>query len=129
MTYSVITGEINYNVLYIVAGAKSVIYNSVTYLTGQQFRGVQGVRSFTYSGAGTQALYEVFELTASVIEYAESGSDLPVYADETLIRGFTIEYELTDAEKSVRETTKITGFSIELIDYPFYSFEIVETSI
>ncbi|HWZ35390.1 MAG TPA: hypothetical protein VNW51_04485 [Mucilaginibacter sp.] len=129
MAYSIITGEINYNVLYVVGGTQSVVYNSITYTTGQQFRGVPNVRTFTYSGTGTQAVYEILELWEGSLEYVGSGVDQPSYPDVITISGFAVEYSLNDAEKIVQETTKIQGFAIELIDYPFYSFEIFETRL
>ncbi|MFD2870849.1 hypothetical protein ACFS5N_00125 [Mucilaginibacter ximonensis] len=129
MAYNVITGEINYNTLYFVGGEKSVIYNSVTYTTGQLFRGISNIKSFTYSGVGTQALYEVTEISGGGVEYVDTSANLFTFPDLASIQGLAIEYLLADAEKTVQETTKIRGFAIELIDYPFYSFSIIETHL
>lgn len=126
MAYQVVSGEISTGVLYSVAGAQSVTYNSVTYATGQQFRGVTNVKTFTYPGSGTQELNEVFEFAGSGVVFIQDGNDNPLFSDVTLLKGMAIEFALNDAEKIVNEVTKIQGFALELIDYPFYSFAVVE---
>lgn len=129
MSYNVVSGDIVNGALYYVAGSQSVIYNSSTYTTGQQFRGVPGVRTFTYSGSGTQIVYEVSELRGAAIEFSEVSQDQPIYPETTIFKGFAVEFELNDDEKKVQETTRLTGFGVEFIDYPFYSFEITETRL
>ncbi|MDB5011506.1 MAG: hypothetical protein JWQ06_2295 [Mucilaginibacter sp.] len=90
------------------------------------FRGVPGITTFTYSGTGTQIVNEVTEFRGGGIELIENAVDIPAFADITLLKGIAVEFALNDAEKKVNEVTKITGFALELIDYPFYSFEIIE---
>lgn len=126
MSYIVNSGDIKYGILYQVDGMQSVVYNGITYDTGERFRGILNIKIFTYSGIGSQALSEVSEFTAGSILYAENSIDQPVYKEFTKLAGCTIEYSLNDAEKTVRETTKIRGFAVELVDYPFYSFDIIE---
>lgn len=127
MGYNIVSGEIASGALYYVAGTQSVVYNTSTYTTGQFFRGVPGIRVFTYSGTGTQSVNEIPELRGLSIEYVEVSADEPVYPETTAFKGFAIEYELNNDEKIVLETTKLTGFGLEFIDYPFYAFEIAET--
>lgn len=129
MAYIVVSGEIQGGLLYYVAGGQSVIYNSTTYNTGQYFRGAAGVKTFTYSGTGTMELNEVAELRGSATEYVEVSNDQPVYLETTVLKSFGIEYELNEAEKIVNEVTVIRGFALELIDYPFFSFEITENRL
>lgn len=130
MAYTILNGEICAGTLYEILGDQSVIYNSNTYTTGQRFRGILGSPNFTYSGTGTQILTEITELIGGAIEYSENVVDLPInFPETTIFFGGAIEYELTEAEKIVQETTKITGFAIEFIDYPFYSFQITETRL
>jgi hypothetical protein len=127
--YVILTGQIEPGVLYINAGAQSVVYASNTYSTGQTFRGVYNNTSFTYTGSGTQIVNEVCEFSGGDIEFNETYSDEPVFADATILKGFNIEYQLNSAEEIVNETTKITGFDLELLDYPFYGFQITKRLI
>lgn len=129
MAINISSGEIQANVLYKVVGAQSVIYNTITYTTGQVFRGVAGVTIFSYLGSGTQAVNEVPELQAGAISFAVNGLDQPVFSEVTKISGMALEFELTSAEKVFNEVTTIKGFAVELIDYPFYSFMITETRL
>jgi len=129
MAYNVVSGDIITGVLYYVAGGKSVVYNTLTYTTGQYFRGVNNITTFTFSGTGSGEINEVTELRGAAFELVGVSGDQPVFPDVTELKGFAIEYELNDAEKVVNEVTKITGFALELIDYPFYSFEITETRL
>ncbi|MES2060822.1 MAG: hypothetical protein V4456_02820 [Bacteroidota bacterium] len=126
MTYLVVSGEVTPGGLYVVSGSQSVTYNSITYITDEKFRGVGGIKTFMYSGTGTQAVYEIQEITGGGIEYMGTSVDRSGYPEATLILGVAVEFDLTEAEKIVNEVTNINGFSIELIDYPFYSFEITE---
>jgi hypothetical protein len=123
MNYNVLTGDIIPFYLYVVAGGKSIIYDSVTYSTGQRFRGVQGVETFTYSGAGSQILNQVSELQSLSLEYLDS----PIFPESTTMKGFAVEYEINKAEYTVTDVTVIKGFALEMTDFPFYVFEITET--
>jgi len=124
--FNITSGNIVAGVLYTVYGAQSVVYNGTTYTTGQRFRGVLGVTTFTFSGTGTQLVYEVLEFTGFAIELTEASLDLPVFTDATLLNGFALEFAQNANDISFNDTTQIAGFSLELIDYPFYSFEIAE---
>ena len=114
-------------VLYIVAGTQSVIYSGTTYTTNQEFRGVSGVTGFTFTGSGTQLVYEVLELFDSGVEFQTNSTDYPNFTDTTVISGFTVEFSLNLSEEIVPDMTEITGFDIELVAYPFYAFSIIET--
>jgi hypothetical protein len=129
MAYQILSGEIQPNALYEVVGTQSVIYNFIGYSTGQRFKGIRAIKTFTYSGSGTQEVNEVFQLLGGTIEYVETSIDNTSFADKTLLKGMSVEFALNDAEKVKSEVTKIKGFSIEVIDYPFYSFEIIETRL
>ena len=129
MAYSVLSGEILNGALYYVSGAQSVIYDTVTYTTGRYFKGVPGITEFTYSGSGTKELNVVTEIAGAGVELVGVDVDNPVFTERTIFNGFAIEYEMNEAEKAVNEVTKIAGFALELIDYPFYSFEITETKL
>jgi hypothetical protein len=129
MAYQISSGEIAPGVLYLVIGEQSVTYNSATYIQGQVFRGIIGAKTFTYSGLGSQGVNEVLELSTFAVEYIENSIDQPLYTGTTLLKGMSIELTLNDSEKTVPETTKIQGFALELIDYPFFSFEITEIRI
>lgn len=128
MFYNVPTNSIEGNVLYVVAGQQSVIYSGLTYNTSQNFRGINGVTGFTYTGTGTTIVYEVEELRGSGLVFKENLVDKPIsFPDITMLNGFSIEFELNNNEKIVQDITIINGFSIELENYPFYAFQIVET--
>lgn len=130
MDFNVTSGNIQANVLYIVIGAQSVTYNSITYTTGQTFRGINGITTYTLSGGiGSVELDEVLELFGNRISFKENSIDQPVNTDITMLNGFSIEFDLNDAEKIVNEVTTLKGFGIELLDYPFYAFEITETRL
>lgn len=124
--YNVPSGEIQQGVLYTVAGTKSVVYNGITYATGVNFRGVVGITTFTFSGAGTELLYEETELKAGSLTFELSYPDIAFPSLTTVLSGTAIEFDLTQEEKVVQELTRLTGMAIELIDYPFYSFVINE---
>ncbi|WP_454801788.1 hypothetical protein [Mucilaginibacter phyllosphaerae] len=129
MQYNITSGEICTDVLYYVAGEKSVIYNLKTYFSGEYFRGINNVTTFNYSGIGSQELYEVAEFKGFALEYIEGNYDQPIYPEVTNLLGGAIEFELTESEKKVNEVTVINAFALELIDSPFYSFEIIETRL
>jgi hypothetical protein len=130
-SYPIVSGEVQPGVLYsIVASTPSngtVTYNGVTLAVGAMFRGVVGVASYTSSGVAT--VNEVLELIGGSVEISLNNIDIPNFEDTTRITGIGVEYELSQEEKVVQDVTEIKGFSIELIDYPFYSFEITETRL
>ncbi|GAA4093106.1 hypothetical protein [Mucilaginibacter panaciglaebae] len=125
MNYAIVSGEIESDKLYYVVDA-SVIYNSATYTIGQYFRGITGVNTFSYTGAGINDVNEVLEFLGAGVEYEANSTAVSISEKLTEIWGFNIEFVLTEAEKIIPETTKILGFAVELIDYPFYSFAITE---
>lgn len=124
--FNIVSGKIQQGVLYLVYGAQSVTYNGTTYTTGQYFRGVLGITTYTFSGSGTQLVYETFEARGCVIEYIEDFSDLPVFVDATKLSGFAIEYTQGANDIAFNDETVLNGFTMELLDYPFYSFAITE---
>lgn len=125
--YNIVSGAIERGVLYIVYGAQSAIYNGTTYTTGQTFRGIASVSAYTFSGSGTQFVYEVLELAGTSIEFVENLIDkAAVYPDTTVLNGFAIEFKQNAKDIVFDDVTVLNGFAIELIDYPFYSFEIIE---
>jgi GDSL-like Lipase/Acylhydrolase family len=126
MKYNVLDGEIQAGVLYKVAGEQSVEYDSVTYITDQTFRGVDGVVNFTYLGFGTQILNEILEFRGGSIEFLLNPEEQVTDDGPTVLKGMAIEFDLNEAEKIVQEVTEIKGMALELIDYPFYSFMITE---
>lgn len=127
--FNIVSGKIQQGVLYLVYGMQSVTYNGTTYTTGQYFRGVIGVTTYTFSGSGTQSVYETFEAMGFAIEYVEDFSDLPVFADATKLSAFAIEYTQSSIDIAYNDVTILNGFTIELLDYPFYSFAITETRL
>ena len=124
--YNISSGNILGGVLYIVWGTNSVIYNGTTYMSGQVFRGVPSITNFTFSGSGTQLVYEVLELQGAALEFSENGLDQPIYSTTTTLNGFAIEYVQNANDISFNDKTILNAFSMELLDYPFYSFQITE---
>ncbi|WP_443937099.1 hypothetical protein [Pedobacter sp. MW01-1-1] len=122
--YSVVSGELLNGVLYTVAGEQSVVYNGATYSAGQSFRATS-VKTFTYSGAGTQLLYEVTEITGFALELVQDPADAQFEAAAPVLYGFALEFELNDADKVFNETTEIKGFALELVDFPIFVFNII----
>jgi len=129
MAYLIVSGEIQAGVRYFVAGSQSIIYNGNTYGSGQYFQGVSGVFTFTYLGSGTQLIYEVSELVGAAVVYSIDSVDDPVYPDTLSLNAMSLEMELTEGEKIINETTAIRGFAVELIDYPFYCFDVIEVRL
>jgi len=127
--YNIASGYIEQGVLYIVYGTQNVTYNGITYTNGQTFRGIAGVAAFTFSSIGTQLVYEVLELDGADIEYAENALDAPIFPDATMLNGFAIEYMQNANDIVFIDVTVLNGFAMELLDYPFYSFAIIETRI
>lgn len=127
--FNITSGNIRDGVLYLVYGAQSVTYNGSTYVTGQTFRGILSIENFTFAGTGTQLVYEILELRGALIIYDENFSDLPDFADVTLLSGFTIEYQQNENDLIFNDITTLKGFAIELLDFPFYSFMINETRL
>ena len=58
---NITSGNIKAGVLYLVYGTQSVIYNGSIYSNGQVFRGISSITTFTFSGSGTQLVYEIQE--------------------------------------------------------------------
>lgn len=83
MAYNVPTNAIEANFLYVNIGAQDVVYNSITYTTGQVFTGVSGIATFTYSGSGSQIVNEVEIFKGGNIEFVNN-VDISVYP-ETLV--------------------------------------------
>lgn len=118
---TIISGDIQYGMLYSVSGA-SITYNGNTVTSGSTFRGVAGFKTFT--GAGVVDV--VFEFAGGAIEVVETSEDLPVFSDITTMYGMAIEFALNEEEKIVRYITTIYGMAIELIDFPLYAFQITK---
>jgi len=125
MAYTIDSGNIQAGVLYRVFGSPATVtYNGTTYNSGDAFRGAAGVTTFTTTGSAT--VQEVLELAGSGAAYVPNGLDQPVYTDILQLQGMSVTFELAPEEMVVNETTRLQGFALELIDYPFYSFEITE---
>lgn len=127
--FNIVSGNIKAGVLYLVYGAQSVTYNGTTYTTGQSFRGVLAVTTYTFSGSGTQLVYELVEERGASISYEENALDNPVFSDTTKFSGFAIEYQQNANDIVFNDVTALKGFAMELLDYPFYCFAITETRI
>ncbi len=110
--------------MYLIYGTQSVTYNAITYTTGQQFRGISGVATFTFSGSGTQLVYESMEIKGAAITYNENALDTSVFTENIILSGATIEFLQNANDIHFNDATIMNGFAIELIDYPFYSFQI-----
>lgn len=127
--YNITSGNILRDILYLVYGTQSVIYNGTTYVAGQTFRGVSSITAFTFSGTGTQLVYEVMELKGANIIFDENTLDNPISSDITKLSDFAIEYQQNTNDITFNDITTLKGFAIELLDFPFYSFEVTETRI
>lgn len=128
MAFTIDSGNIQPGVLYRVFGSSATVtYEGTTYPENDTFRGVAGAANFTAAGGAT--VQEVLELSGGEAEFMVNGADQPVFAETLLLQGMAVEFELTPAEMVVNETTRLQGFALELIDYPFYSFEVTETRL
>jgi hypothetical protein len=128
MAYNIDSGKIQGGVLYQVYGSSGTLtYNGAVYAPGGTFRGVKD--TVTFSQSGDTVLQEVTELSGVGTAFVQDSEDLPVFADKAELRGAAIAFELSQEEQVVNETTRIQGFALELIDYPFFSFEITETRL
>ncbi|QHS56057.1 hypothetical protein GWR56_11125 [Mucilaginibacter sp. 14171R-50] len=125
MAYKVLSGELVLGVLYYISGSQSVIYDSSIYNSGLYFR-AGTLKTYSYTGVGSQEVNEVAEIRGLALEYFEIRSDQPNYNESTIFKGFSLEYDLNEAEKTVNETTKIQSCAIELTDYPFFALSITE---
>jgi len=123
--FNIPVNAIQAGMLYKVVGDQSVTYNSILYATGATFRGVSGVTTFTYSGAGTQIVAQLIEFYGAGIEYITDATDLPLFPETTVLRGFAVEFIQSGADIQVRETTMISGFAVEYVDFPIYAFQIL----
>lgn len=128
--YNISSGEIQEGVLYRVLGDQSVAYNGTTYHSGEAFRGFNGVIDFSFEGTGIQLIIEVLEIRSIAVEF-ETVMELPKFEGEGIeIKGMSLEFELNEAEKITPQApTTLMGASIELIDYPYYAFQITETRL
>lgn len=124
--YNVAIDEIQANVLYKVIGEQSVTYDGIDYNTGDTFRGVQDITVFEYFGTGTQFVTELTELYGGALMFEQTIEDRAFPFEETGIKGMAIVFELNEAEKIVQEVTRLTGMSITLEDYPFYTYVITQ---
>jgi hypothetical protein len=128
MAYNIDSGNIQAGVLYQVYGSSGTLtYNSIVYTPGETFRGVTGTGTFSHSG--DTVLQEVTELSGTGAAFVQDSADLPVFAEKAELCGAAITFDLSPEEQIVNETTRIQGFALELIDYPFFSFEITETRL
>lgn len=131
MGFNIVSGSIEPKVLYLVVGVQSVTYNGTTYTTGQTFLGISGVTTYTLSGGiSTAEVDEVTKYLGFSLEIRPNSIDLPtIFPEITVLSGFAIEFNLNKSEQITQEVTQISGFTIELVDYPFYGFEIIETRL
>jgi len=128
MAFTIDSGNIQPGFLYRVFGSSATVsYNGATYNENDTFRGVAGAANFTVSGGAT--VQEVLELAGGDAVFGVNGADEPVFPENLMLQGMAVEFELTPAEMVVNETTRLQGFALELIDYPFYSFEVTETRL
>jgi len=128
MAYTIVSGDVAANVLYLVNGASgSVTYNGTTITAGNTFRGVATVTTFTTTGSAT--VIEVSELTGGAAEFKSNLLDWTAYPDISELYGMSIEYTLTSAEKVVHDQTFISGASIEYTEPVQYSFAITESRL
>lgn len=126
--YSVESGQIMPNILYKVIGDEKVIYNDREYITGELFRGIDGIKEFVFTGNGVGLLTEISEIKAGTLLFRQTHSDLIFPLETTGITGMAIQFKLTEAEKIVKENTKLQGMAINFKDLPFYTYFINETS-
>ncbi|WP_183573850.1 hypothetical protein HDF18_08490 [Mucilaginibacter sp. X5P1] len=125
--YNIISGDIQYNVLYLVSGTQSVTYNGTIYSEGQTFRGIAGID--TYMPEIGAAVVEVLELAGGAIEYALNQLDRPRFSEKLIFRGMAIEFGINKIDdRDYGETTTLTGSAIEL-DTVAFSFAITETRL
>jgi hypothetical protein len=128
MAYNIDSGKIQARVLYQVYGSSGTLtYAGTVYTPGETFRGIAGTG--TFSQTGDTVLQEVTELSGTGAAYVQDSADLPAFTEKAELRGAAIAFELSQEEQVVNETTRIQGFALELIDYPFFSFEITETRL
>lgn len=119
MAYNITSGNIVQTVLYRVTGEQSVTYNTVTYNTGQEFRGVSGVTTYTFSGSGTQEVLEVPEIRSVSIqtEYVEFAFGAPVVSDRVEVKSISIQMEQNKPD--FPDQTQIKSISISIEDVKF----------
>jgi hypothetical protein len=116
-TYTITSGQIQTGILYQVNGQQTVTYNGGTYAPGTQFRGVQGVATFTYSGTGLQSVTEVWELQSIGIGFVENALDYPVFPGQTALNSFSVQVVQNKSDLKATDTTTINSFSVELKDW------------
>lgn len=112
--YNVPTNAIVPYLLYVNAGEQDVVYNSETYTTGQTFEGVGGVSSFSYSGSGSQIVYEIEVLKGSSVEFRTLPTDAD-YSDAEEFIEADIEFLLNKNEQLVLDPQSLKGGGVEFV--------------
>jgi len=111
---SIISGQIVAGAKYLVTGEQSVNYNGHQYTTGQNFRGVINVKTFTWSGSGTQGLEEICEMKGANILFEPNFVDKRDYRfnEPMKLKGFSVLFEMNDSDKRYLDKTRIFGASV-----------------
>lgn len=125
MAYIITSGQIQDGVLYLVNGQQSVVYNGNTYAPGAQFRGVQGVSTFTYSGSGTQSVTESVELKCFSIGLVQNALDYTYPAVQTVLNAFSVQVVQNKSDLKATDTTTINSFAVEMKDWPGFASAII----
>jgi len=125
MAYVIVSGQIQDGVLYLVNGQQSVTYNGSTYAPSSQFRGVQGVSTFTYSGSGTQSVTEMVELKCFHVSFVQNGLDYKPTNPTTVLNSFKIEVVQNKSDLKATDTTQINSFSVEMKDWGGYVGKVI----
>jgi hypothetical protein len=111
--YTITSGQIQAGVLYQVNGQQTVTYNGGTYAPGTQFRGVQGVATFTYSGTGLQSVTEVWELQSIGVAFVENALDYPPsFNQSSALNSFSVEVVQNKSDLKATDTTTINSFQL-----------------
>lgn len=125
MAYTIVSGQIQDGVLYLVNGQQSVTYNGSTYAAGSQFRGIQGVTTFTYSGSGTQSVTEVVELKSFSIGLVQNSLDFIYPKVNTTLNSFSIQIVQNKSDLKSTDTTQINCFTVQMKDWPGFASTII----
>lgn len=116
--YIITSGQIQAGVLYLVNGNQTVTYNGGTYAPGTQFRGVQGVTTFAYSGTGQQSVTVVWELQSVGVGFVENALDNPKpFNQQIALNSFSVQVVQNKSDLKATDTTTINSFSVELKDW------------
>lgn len=126
MAYNVPTNGIKPDWLYIIIGDKSVTYNSVTYATGETFRGVAGVATFTYGSGTTEEVNEVTEISGFGVEFEKFISEnIGLFPDDVKVTGFGVEYVQSGSDLIIPDATVIRGFGVEYEINPLRHYRVI----